>query len=123
MKDQIVKSLVQNQGSLNLKIVSEIYVNMLRHNDWFIPLKQEKNAYIRLFCFHHGGGSASIFRKWSKDLMDDAELVAIQLPGREERFNEPLLNNVFQIVNNLCQNFNNYLDNANCELGGWEGVV
>jgi medium-chain acyl-[acyl-carrier-protein] hydrolase len=56
------------------------------------------------------GRIPSIFRKWSKDLMDDAELVAIQLPGREERFNEPLLSNVSQVVDNLCQNFNNYLD-------------
>ena len=83
---------------------------MLRHNDWFIPFKQEKNAYIRLFCFHYGGGSASIFRKRSKDLIDDAELVAIQLPGREERFNEQLLNNVSQVVDQLCLNFNNYVD-------------
>ena len=83
---------------------------MLKHNDWFIPLKQEKNSYIRLFCFHYGGGSASTFREWSKDLIDYAELIAIQLPGREERFNEPLLNNVSQIVDNLCLNFNNYLD-------------
>ena len=83
---------------------------MLKHNDWFIPFKQEKNAYIRLFCFHYGGGSASTFRRWSKDLIDDTELVAIQLPGREERFNEPLLNNVSQVVDQLCLNFNNYGD-------------
>ena len=44
---------------------------MLKHNDWFIPFKQEKNAYIRLFCFHYGGGSASTFRRWSKDLIDE----------------------------------------------------
>lgn len=83
---------------------------MLRHNDWFIPLKREENIHIRLFCFHYGGGSASIFRKWSKDLIDNVELVAIQLPGREERFNELLLSNVSQVVDNLCQNFNNFLD-------------
>jgi surfactin synthase thioesterase subunit len=41
---------------------------------------------------YYGGGSASTFRQWSKDLIDDVELVAIQLPGREERLNESLLN-------------------------------
>jgi medium-chain acyl-[acyl-carrier-protein] hydrolase len=83
---------------------------MLKSNDWFIPFKQVKDANIRLFCFHYGGGSASMFRQWPKDLIDGAELLAIQLPGREERFNEPLLNNIIQVVDNLCSNFNNYVD-------------
>lgn len=83
---------------------------MPKYNDWFIPFKQEKNVDIRLFCFHYGGGSASAFRQWSKDLIHGVELVAIQLPGREERFNEPLLSNISQVVDNLCWNFYNYLD-------------
>lgn len=66
---------------------------MIASNKWFITFKKQKNAYMRIFCFHYGGGSASIFRKWSQDILEEAELVAIQLPGREERFNEPLVNN------------------------------
>lgn len=85
---------------------------MSEHDDWFIPLKQEKNAYTRLFCFHYGGGSASAYREWAKDLADHAELVAIQLPGRESRFNEPLLDNISDIVDRLCLNFNGYLDKS-----------
>lgn len=34
---------------------------MLKQDDWFVTFKQQKNPYIRLFCFHYGGGSASIF--------------------------------------------------------------
>lgn len=83
---------------------------MLDSNNCFITFKQQKNALIRLFCFHYGGGSASIFRKWSKDVLEEAELVAIQLPGREERFNEPLLNNVSQVIDNLVLNFKQYSD-------------
>jgi medium-chain acyl-[acyl-carrier-protein] hydrolase len=96
---------------------------MLKHNDWFIPFKQEKNAYLRLFCFHYSGGSASAFRQWSTDVIGDVELIAIQLPGREERFNEPLLNNISQIVNNLCWHFNNYLDKPFIFFGHSTGAL
>lgn len=58
---------------------------------------------------HYGVGSAFTFRQWSKDLIDYVELVAIQLPEREERLNEPLLNNVSEIVGQLCLNFNSYI--------------
>ena len=83
---------------------------MLKYNDWFIKFRQEYDPSIRLFCFHYGGGSASIFREWSKDLADYAELIAIQLPGRENRFNEPLLYNVSQVVDKLCLNCSAYTD-------------
>ncbi len=79
-------------------------------SNWFMPFKYNTNSYIRLFCFHYGGGSASAYREWSKDLIDNADLVAIQLPGRENRFSEPLINNVSEIVNQLSLDFNDYLD-------------
>jgi len=80
------------------------------HNDWFIAFKQEHSSSVRLFCFHYGGGSASSFREWSKDIPGFVELIAIQMPGRENRFNEPLLNNVSEVVDQLCTNFDPYLD-------------
>lgn len=74
-------------------------------NDWFIPFKQDKNSHIKLFCFHYGGGSASAYREWAKDLIDNVDLIAIQLPGRESRFGEPLLNNVSLVVSELYKHF------------------
>jgi medium-chain acyl-[acyl-carrier-protein] hydrolase len=79
-------------------------------SNWFIPFKYNKNSYIRLFCFHYGGGSASAYREWAKDIVDHVDLVAIQLPGRESRFSEPLLDNVLDIVNKLSLDFQDYLD-------------
>ena len=35
----------------------------------------------RLFCIPYAGGGAGAFRWWTKDLPDDIELVAVQLPG------------------------------------------
>ena len=83
---------------------------MTGSNNWFVTFKPKKDALIRLFCFHYGGGSASIFRQWSKDVIQEVELVAIQLPGREERYNEPLLNNISQVIDNLLLHFNKYTD-------------
>lgn len=36
----------------------------------------------------HAGGSASFFRSWSERLPPDIDLLALQYPGREDRFNE-----------------------------------
>lgn len=78
-------------------------------SNWFITLKQAKNSYARLFCFHYGGGSASSYKEWAKDLAEHVDLVAVQLPGREGRFGEPLLSNVSQVVDELHKNFDGYL--------------
>src|SRR5258708_5086379 len=48
-------------------------------------------AQIRLFCFHHAGGSAAVFRQWFGDLPDHIELWTVQLSGRAERSHEPPL--------------------------------
>ena len=74
-------------------------------SDWFVPFKQDKNSYLTLFCFHYGGGSTSAYREWAKDLVDNVDLMAVQLPGRESRFGDPLLSNVTQVVNELYKHF------------------
>jgi surfactin synthase thioesterase subunit len=45
-------------------------------------------ASFRLLCFHHGGGGAFGFAPWAGLLRPEVELVAVQLPGRENRFSE-----------------------------------
>ena len=46
------------------------------------------NAKMRLICFHYAGGGASIFQQWGAQLPEYIEVVAIQLPGREDRFKD-----------------------------------
>lgn len=53
---------------------------------------------MRLFCFHYAGATASIFRSWRKAIPGAVELVAVQLPGREYRFAEPLLTRMGEIA-------------------------
>ncbi|CAL9449423.1 Linear gramicidin dehydrogenase LgrE [Streptomyces sp. enrichment culture] len=42
-------------------------------------------------CFPHAGGGASAFRRWARALPDGLELMAVQLPGREDRAGDPFL--------------------------------
>jgi medium-chain acyl-[acyl-carrier-protein] hydrolase len=79
-------------------------------SSWFVPFKFNQNSHIRLFCFHYGGGSASAYQGWAKDLIDHVDLIAIQLPGRESRFSEPLLHNLPDVVDALSLNFRTCLD-------------
>ena len=52
----------------------------------------------RLFCIPYAGGGAGAFRWWVKDLPDDIELVAVQLPGRESRLRERPLDSIPDMV-------------------------
>ncbi|MCI5044045.1 MAG: alpha/beta fold hydrolase [Aquisalinus sp.] len=45
-------------------------------------------AKIRLICVPHAGAGASIYQKWSSLLPETIEVLALQLPGREERLAE-----------------------------------
>ncbi|HKB40050.1 MAG TPA: alpha/beta fold hydrolase [Gemmataceae bacterium] len=44
---------------------------------------------IRLFCFPHAGGGASVFRSWTTELAPDINVYPVQLPGREGHWREP----------------------------------
>ena len=79
-------------------------------NKWFLTFKQNSCAKTRIFCFHHSGGGASAYFPWVKQLSSSLELVAIQLPGREDRFSETLVNNIDDIVSSLNTNFLRYMD-------------
>ncbi|YCH23578.1 alpha/beta fold hydrolase [Pseudomonas sp. D1-3] len=56
---------------------------------WLRVLRDGGQASTCLICLPHAGGSASFFRSWLAHLPGDIDLLAVQYPGREERFNEP----------------------------------
>lgn len=58
------------------------------NNPWLKLPRPNPQARLRLFCFPYAGGSASIFRAWAAALPAEIELVAVELPGRGERFKE-----------------------------------
>ncbi|MBS0186126.1 MAG: thioesterase [Proteobacteria bacterium] len=78
---------------------------------WFFPLTQNNRATnLRLFAFHYAGGSASVFRAWGQDLKSPIEIIGIQLPGREDRFTDPLFYNIEPLIIDLLKSFPIYFD-------------
>ncbi|ACR30740.1 thioesterase II family protein [Burkholderia glumae] len=77
----------------------------LDESPWLVvhPAASGRPARLRLFCFHYAGATASIFRSWRAGLPDRVELVAVQLPGREYRLGEPLLESATPIVEALAE--------------------
>lgn len=62
---------------------------------WILPDRVEE-APVRLFCFPHAGGGASLYREWIRQA--PGQVYAIQLPGRENRIREPLLYSLEEIA-------------------------
>lgn len=81
------------------------------NNDWFINFNPNFNSTIRLFCFPYAGGGSSAFYPWKTYLANNIELIAIQYPGREGRFSEPLVSELKVITHELAKGFKPYLDN------------
>lgn len=54
---------------------------------WLACETVRPEARTRLVCFPHAGGSASFYRSWGEALTE-AEVHAVQYPGRADRFDE-----------------------------------
>jgi pyochelin biosynthetic protein PchC len=55
----------------------------------------------RLVCLPHAGGGASLFRSWPQRLASNVELLAVRYPGRQDRFLEPCLTSMPDLVRQL----------------------
>jgi medium-chain acyl-[acyl-carrier-protein] hydrolase len=65
---------------------------------------------LRLVCFPYAGGAAAAFNGWAVNLPAGTQICAIQLPGRAERWKEPVYTDVFQTVNKLAEILLRHLD-------------
>jgi surfactin synthase thioesterase subunit len=56
---------------------------------WFVSRGHDLAAHPRLVCFPHAGGNSRAFLDWQPALRHDAEVVAVTVPGRGHRADEP----------------------------------
>ncbi len=77
----------------------------------------------RLVCFAHAGGSASFFRDWVNALPADIDLLAIQYPGREDRFSEPCLTDMQRLADGAAHALQGYADRPLALFGHSLGAV
>src|SRR4029077_2626378 len=78
---------------------------------WFKRFaRRDEPAELRLLCFHHAGGSASMYRHWPRLLPPSIEPIAVQLPGRADRFGEPAFDRMVSLVDELVEVLKPLLD-------------
>ncbi|MEV4998617.1 thioesterase II family protein [Streptomyces niveus] len=64
----------------------------------------EPEPATRLFCFPYAGGGASAYRRWQRglDALDaGVRVMPVQLPGREERYDEPRFTELDALIDDL----------------------
>lgn len=91
----------KGMGSNDQKISNLQFSNP--HSVWLGSFKPNLQARLRLFCFPCGGSGASLFRDWAEHLPPEIEVCPVQLPGRENRYSEPLFTELEPLIQTLAQ--------------------
>ncbi|WP_412077685.1 thioesterase II family protein [Streptomyces xanthophaeus] len=55
----------------------------------------------QLVCFPHSGGAASVYRPLGTELAGDAQVVAVQYPGRQDRHDEPVVTDLHELADRV----------------------
>lgn len=84
---------------------------MLAANDkWLVKMNPMAEPKFRLFCFPYSGGAAHIYSQWPKRILQSVEVLAIQPPGRSNRFVEPLITDWRTMVSQIIPVMKPYLN-------------
>nr|CAJ34373.1 thioesterase [Micromonospora sp. ML1] len=73
----------------------------MRKKGWIRTLTTVEKPTGRLVCFPHSGGSATAFSDWANAMPPGVELVAVQYPGRGDRFAEHLVDDVAEMAGHI----------------------
>lgn len=69
-----------------------------RLGPWLRCWAPRPEARLMLVCLPHAGGAASSYRPWAALLPPDVELIAVQYPGREDRWSDPMVDRMGELV-------------------------
>ena len=75
------------------------------------------SASVRLIFFPYAGGNAFAFSKWAALLPDDIEFTVLNLPGRANRYNDPLYKTMNHLVDDLLMALQGLDDKRNVFFG------
>ncbi|MEU9992385.1 alpha/beta fold hydrolase [Streptomyces sp. NPDC048045] len=68
---------------------------------WLRRFHPAPDAPARLVCFPHAGGSASFYFPVSAALQNDSEVAVLQYPGRQDRRNEPHVDDIGELADRI----------------------
>ena len=69
-----------------------------RADAWLVAVQEAERPRFRLLCFPYSGGSAAAFGSWRGGLPEDVEILAVELPGRGLRHQQPALASIDELV-------------------------
>lgn len=81
-----------------------------RFDLWFRRFRPAPESDVQLFCLPHAGGSATFFLPFAKLLAPTVEMVGVQYPGRQDRRNEPLVDDLNRLADQLSEVLIEYVD-------------
>lgn len=81
------------------------------------------DARLKLFCFPYAGGSAAVFRPWSRAASSDVEICAIQYPGHGHRYRERSCTRISEIVQGLVSTVSSEMDRPSAFFGHSMGAL
>lgn len=70
---------------------------------WFRVFSPRPGARRRLICFPYAGGGAGAFRGWADLLPSSIELVAVQYPGRQDRYGEDFISDLPTLADEIAR--------------------
>ena len=89
---------------------------------WIVPLNGHAERTIRLLCLPFAGCGISFYRSWT-DALQDLELLAVLLPGRERRMVEPPISRIESLLGELTSRTLRWLDRPFALFGHSMGAL
>jgi medium-chain acyl-[acyl-carrier-protein] hydrolase len=80
------------------------------HNQWLWRYGSHRDGDVRVFCVPCAGHGASMFRTWADYLPRAFEVWALQLPGRENRLEEPAIGDLTTLVREVASALDPLID-------------
>lgn len=90
---------------------------------WAVRWRPAPQAPLRLFCLPHTGAGAATYRWWAAYLAPDIEVVAVRLPGRESRFDDPPIDRMTRLVPAMLDALEPMLDRPHAWFGHSMGAL
>lgn len=78
---------------------------------------------MRVIFLHHAGGDKYSWRRYSEALSPQIDQVYVELPGRGDRFSEPLLSSTDEMVDDIYQQIKDLLDQPYILVGKSMGAL
>lgn len=68
---------------------------------WFRRYRPNPDSGMQLVCLPHAGGSASFFLPLTRLLTPSVEVIGVQYPGRQDRRDEPLIDDLGRLADQI----------------------